>query len=323
MSEGRSATGARGNGGEPDSPAELDSGSWIETIKRVFKEFQRDNVTDWAAALTYYSVLSIFPGLLVLVALLGVLGQHPQTTDAMLEIVADLGPESTVDTLREPIENVTKNSGGAAALLGVGLLGALWSASGYLGAFSRASNAVYEVEEGRPFWKLRPQQVGMTLLMVVLLALLLVSLVVSGPLAESVGDVIGLGSTAVTVWGIVKWPVMILVVAFMFAVLYYWAPNVKQPKFRWISPGGIVAVVVWILASAAFGFYVANFGSYGATYGSLGGMIVFLLWVWITNIAILFGQELNAEVERQREIERDVPGARERIQRPPRDDPED
>jgi membrane protein len=322
VSEARSASSARAAEREPDSPADLGSDSWIETIKRVFGEFQRDNVTDWAAALTYYSVLSIFPGLLVLVALLGVLGQHPQTTDAMLEIVADLGPESTVDTLREPIENVTR-SGGAAALLGVGLIGALWSASGYLGAFTRATNAVNEVEEGRPFWKLRPQQIGMTLLMVVLLALLLVSLVVSGPLAESIGDVIGLGSTAVTVWGIVKWPVMVIVVAFMFAVLYYWAPNVKQPKFRWISPGSVVAVVVWIVASAAFGFYVANFGSYGATYGSLGGMIVFLLWVWITNIAILFGQELNAEVERQREIERGVPGAREQIQQPRRDDPSD
>ena len=294
-----------------------------ETLKRTFKRFQEDNGTDWAAALTYYSVLSIFPGLLVLVALLGVLGQHPQTTDAMLEIVSDLGPESAVDTLREPIESVTRTAGGAAALLGVGLLGALWSASGYLGAFTRASNAVYEVEEGRPFWKLRPQQIGMTILMVVMLALLLVGLVVTGPLARAVGDVVGLGEAAVTIWGIVKWPVMIAIVTTMFAALYYWAPNVEQPKFRWISPGSIVAVLAWILASAAFGLYVANFGSYNATYGSLGGMIVFLLWLWITNNAVLFGQELNAELERQREIERGVPGARDEIRRPPRDDPDD
>lgn len=323
MSDGSLATesGPRSDG--PDSPADLDSGSWVATLKRVFKEFQRDNVTDWAAALTYYAVLSVFPGLLVLVALLGLLGQHPQTTNAMLDIIGDLGPASAVDTFREPIENVTKSGGGAAALLGFGLVGALWSAAGYLGAFTRASNAVYEVEEGRPFWKLRPQQIGMTLLMVVLLALLLIGLVVTGPLAEAVGSVIGVGSTAVTIWGIVKWPVMILVVAFMFAVLYYWAPNIRQPKFRWVSAGSVVAVVIWILASAAFGFYVANFGSYGATYGSLGGVIVFLLWVWLTNIAILFGQELNAEVERQREMERGVPGARRDIQQPPRDDPGD
>jgi membrane protein len=317
------ARGADQRAVEPDSPADLEAGSWAETLKRAFKEFRHDNATDWAAALTYYSVLSIFPGLLVLVALLGVLGQHPQTTNAMLDIVRDLGPESAVDTFEEPIESVTRSEGGAAALLGIGLVGALWSASGYLGAFTRASNAVYEVEEGRSFWKLRPQQIGMTILMVLMLAVLLIGLVVTGPLARSLGDVIGLGETAVTVWGIVKWPVMISIVTTMFAVLYYWAPNVKQPRFRWISPGSIVAVLAWIVASAAFGFYVANFGSYNATYGSLGGMIVFLLWLWISNNALLFGQELNAELERRREIEEGVPGAREEIQRPPRDDPAD
>ncbi len=258
----------------------------------------------------------------MLVSLLGLFGQQPETTDALLDIVDDLGPASAVDTFRDPIENLT-STGGAAAVLSIGLLGAIWSASGYLGAFTRASNAIYEVDEGRPFWKLRPQQVGMTLLMVILLALLLVSLVVSGPLAEAVGDAIGLGSTAVTIWGIVKWPVMILVVSFMFAVLYWWAPNVRQPRFRWVSPGSIVAVLAWILASVGFGFYAANFGSYNATYGSLGGMIVFLLWLWISNNALLFGQELNAELERQREIESGVPGASEEIQAPPHDDPAD
>lgn len=270
------------------------------TLKRAFERFRADNATDWAAALTYYSMLSLFPGLLVLVSLLGLFGQEPETTDALLEIVADLGQQSTVGTLREPIENVTGSGGGAAALLSVGLLAALWSASGYLGAFSRASNVVYEVEEGRPFWKLRPQQVGMTLLMVLLLSFLLIGLVLSGPVAESVGDVIGLGSTAVTVWGIVKWPAMIVIVSFMIAVLYHWAPNVRQPRIRWISAGSVFAVLAWILASAAFGLYVTNFGSYDATYGSLGGVIVFLLWLWISNNALLFGQELNAELERQR-----------------------
>lgn len=306
----------------PDSPAELGRRSWWATLKRAVSEFRADNITDWSAALTYYSVLSVFPGLLVLVSLLGLFGQQPETTDTLLEIVDDLGPASAVDTFREPIENLTA-SGGAAAVLSIGLVGAIWSASGYLGAFSRASNVIYEVDEGRPFWKLRPQQIGMTLLMVVLLALLLVSLVVTGPVAEAVGNAVGLGSTAVTIWGIVKWPVMILVVSFMFAVLYWWAPNVSQPRFRWVSPGSIVAVVAWILASVGFGFYAANFGSYNATYGSLGGMIVFLLWLWISNNALLFGQELNAELERQREIESGVPGASEEIQAPPRDDPAD
>jgi membrane protein len=266
-------------------------------------------------------VLSIFPGAIVLFSLLGVLGQYPDTTDALLDIVGDLGPASTVDTLRGPIEDVTRDSGSAAALLGVGTITAIWSASGYLGAFARASNAIYEVEEGRPFWKLRPQQVGMTIVMIVLVAILGIGLVISGPVAESVGDVIGVGSTAVTIWGIAKWPVMILLVAFICALLFYWAPNIEQPRFRWISPGSLFAVGVWILASALFGLYVANFSSYSATYGSLGGIVAFLLWIWISNNALLLGQELNAELERQREIEIGVPGAEERIQRPPRDEP--
>ena len=306
----------------PESPTDLGKRSWLETGKRAFKEFQHDNITDWSAALTYYAILSVFPGLLVLVSLLGVFGNGEETTDAMLDIVADLGPSSAVDTLRPPIEKLTSASGAAAAL-SVGLVGALWSASGYLGAFSRASNAIYEVEEGRPFWKMRPQQLGMTLLIVILLALLLLSLVVTGPVAQAIGDAVGLGDTAVTVWEIAKWPVMVLAISFMFAMLYWWAPNVKQPKFRWVTPGSLLAVVTWILLSALFGLYVASFGNYNATYGSLGGVIVFLLWLWISNNALLFGQELNAELERQREIEGDVPGAKQEIQAPPKDDPDD
>ena len=268
-------------------------------------------------------MLSVFPGIIVLFSLLGVLGQYPETTNALLDIIGDLGPASTVDTLRGPIEDVTRDTGGAAALLGVGTLGAIWSASGYLGAFARASNAIYEVEEGRPFWKMRPQQVGMTILMISLLAILMISLVISGPVAQSVGNVIGVGDTAVTVWGIAKWPVMVLIVAFICALLFYWAPNIEQPKFRWISPGSLFAVIVWILASGLFALYVSNFSSYSATYGSLGGIVSFLLWIWISNNALLLGQELNAELERQREIEAGVPGAEEAIQAPMRDAPDD
>ncbi len=308
---------------QPESPTDLSKRSWTATIKRAFSEFRDDDATDWAAALTYYSVLSVFPGIIVLFSLLGVLGQYPQTTNALLNIVADLGPASTVDTLRGPIEDVTRNTGGAAALLGVGTLGAIWSASGYLGAFSRASNVIYEVEEGRPFWKMRPQQVGMTIVMITLLAIVAIGLVVSGPVAQSIGNVIGVGSTAVTVWGIAKWPVMILLVAFICAILFYWAPNVEQPKFRWISPGSLFAVVVWIIASALFAVYVTQFASYSATYGSLGGIVSFLLWIWISNNALLLGQELNAELEREREIVSGVPGAEEKIQAPLRDEPKD
>ena len=319
---GSAGTARLGNAGEPDSPADIGKRGWWATLKRTFKEYQHDNVSDWAAALTYYAVLSLFPGLLVLVSLLGVFGNGEETTDALLDIVSQVGPASAVDTFRGPIEDVTESSSGAGLALIVGLVGAIWSASGYLGAFARASNAVYEVEEGRPFWKLRPQQIAMTVLMVLLLTLVSIGLVVSGPVAEAVGDVIGLGETAVTVWQIAKWPLMVVIVAFMFAVLYWWAPNVKQPKFHWITPGSLFAVVVWIAASALFALYVANFGSYSATYGSLAGVIVFLLWLWITNNAILLGQEMNAELERQREIEKGVPGAEEQIQQPPKDPPD-
>jgi membrane protein len=292
------------------------------TLKRTVRELRDDNLTDWAAALTYYSVLALFPGLIVLVAILGLVGQHPQTTNALLDIVRDVGPASAVDTFRGPIESVVKSNGGAGALLGVGLLVAIWSASGYIGAFMRAMNAIYEVEEGRPFWKRRPLQIVITVAMVLLLALVAVSIVVTGPLARAIGDQIGLGDTAITIWNIAKWPVIVAVVMGMFTVLYYVAPNVRQPRLRWVTPGGIVAVILWLLASAGFGVYVANFGSYDKTYGSLGGVIVFLVWLWLSNLALLFGAEFDAELERSRELAAGLP-AEESLQLPERDPPND
>jgi membrane protein len=273
------------------------------------REFREDNLTDWAAALTYYAILSLFPALIVLVALIGLLGQYPQTTNAILDIIDKLGPSSAVDTFRTPIEGVVKNKGGAGALLGVGLLAAMWSASGYIGAFTRASNAIYEVQESRSFWKLRPLQVLITLIAVVLVGLLAIALVLTGDLARAVGDEIGVGDTAVSAWSIAKWPVLLIIVMTIISGLYYIAPNVRQPGFRWITPGGVIAVVLWILASAGFALYVSHFGSYNKTYGSLGAVIVFLIWLWITNIAILFGAEFNSELERSRQIEAGVPGA--------------
>jgi membrane protein len=271
------------------------------------REFREDNLTDWAAALTYYAVLSIFPALIVLVALVGLLGQYPQTTNSILDIIDKLGPSSTVDTFRGPIEGVVKSKGGAGALLGVGLVAALWSASGYIGVFTRASNAIYEVEESRPFWKLRPLQVLITLIAVVVVALLAIALVLTGDLARAVGDEIGVGDTAVSVWSIAKWPVLLILVMTIISGLYYIAPNVRQAGFRWITPGGVIAVVLWVLASVGFALYVSHFGSYNKTYGSLGAVIVFLIWLWITNIAILFGAEFNSELERSRQIEAGVP----------------
>jgi membrane protein len=284
----------------PRGPTDLSGRSWLQALKRAFQSFREDNATDWAAGLTYYAVLSVFPGIIVLFSLLGVFGSYPQTADALLDIVADLGPASAVDTLTGPIEDVTSSSGTAGALLGFGTLAAIWAASGYLGAFARASNAIYGVEEDRPFWKLRPQQVGVTVVLLVFAALIAVGLVISGPVARSIGDVIGVGSTAVDIWNIAKWPVMIVLVAVMLAILFYWAPDLEAKRFRWISPGSFFAVIIVIVASALFAFYVANFGSYSATYGSLGGIIVFLLWLWIANNGLLLGQELNAQLDRAR-----------------------
>jgi membrane protein len=293
-----------------------------ETLKRTISEVRDDNLTDWAAALTYYSVLALFPGLIVLVAILGLAGQHPETTNALLDIVRDVGPASAVDTFRGPIESVVKSSGGAGALLGLGLLAAVWSASGYIGAFTRACNVIYEVEEGRPFWKLRPLQIAITIAMVLLLALVAVAIVVTGPLAESVGNVIGLGDTTVTIWDIAKWPVIVVIVMGMFTVLYYIAPNVRQPRLRWVTPGGVIAVLAWLVASLGFGLYVANFGSYDKTYGSLGGVVIFLVWLWLSNLAILFGAEFDAELERSRQLEAGLP-AEDVLQLPEREPPKD
>jgi membrane protein len=307
----------------PESPTDLRKRSWWQTIKRTAREFSDDNLTDWAAALTYYGLLALFPALLVLTALLGLLGEYPRTTNAVFKILTDAGvDQNTVKSVKGPIEGVIRSKGGAGALLGFGLLLALWSASSYIGAFIRAANAVYEIKEGRPFWKLRPLQVLITLVGTMLLALVLVAIVVSGSLAKAIGKAIGLGDTAVTIWNIAKWPVILLIVMGMVAVLYYLAPNVRHPKFRWVSPGGVVAVVLWIVATVGFFFYVTNFGSYNKTYGTLGGLIALLVWMWISNLALLFGVEFDAELERSRELEAGLPAER-NIQLEPRQAPKD
>jgi membrane protein len=303
------------------SPTDIPGPGWLAVLKRTAKEFKEDNLTDWAAALTYYAVLALFPALLALVALVGIFGQYPQTTNALLDIARQVsGNDSALNGLKDTIDGIVRNKGGAGALLGLGLAGALWSASGYIGAFMRASNAIYEVPEGRPFWKLRPLQVVVTLGIVLLVALLLISLVVTGPVAKAIGDQVGLGSTAVTIYQIAKWPIMAAVVLVILALLYYAAPSARLPRIQWLSPGAIVALVIWIVASAAFGFYVAKFGSYNKTYGTLGGAIALLVWMWITNLAVLFGQELNAEIERERELTAGMPAERE-LQLAPRGRP--
>jgi membrane protein len=314
----RAPEGRNGRREAPEGPGDLKTRGWWAVLKRTVREFRDDNLTDWAAALTYYTVLAIFPALIALVSILGLFGQNPQTTNALLDIIDKVGPSSAVDTFKGPIEGLINNKSDAGILLVIGLATALWSASSYVGAFMRASNAIYEREEGRPFWKLRPTQLLVTLVMVLLLALVGVAVVVTGPLASAIAGPIGLGGTAVTVWNIAKWPVLLVVVTLMLAILYYWTPNVRHPKFRWITPGSILAVIIWILASAAFAVYVANFGSYNKTYGSLGGVVIGLIWLWISNIAVLLGQELNAELERERELQSGDRRAHEGIQLEPR-----
>jgi membrane protein len=293
----------------PASPAKLSKRSWGGVLKRTLKEFKEDKLTDWAAALTYYGVLSIFPLLLVLVSILGLVGQS--ATQPLIDNVGKVAPGPAKDIVTSAIQNLQQSKGSAGILFIVGLAGALWSASGYIAAFMRASNAIWDVEEGRPVWKTIPLRLVITLITVVLLAVMALAVVLTGPLAEQVGNVVGLGSTAVTVWDIAKWPVLIVIVSFMFAFLYWAAPNVRHPRFQWVSPGGLLAVLLWIVASAAFAFYVANFGSYNKTYGALGGVIIFLVWLWISNTVILLGAEFNAEIERGRQIEAGRPAEKE------------
>ena len=316
MSEGKRArTDVRESA--PDSPTDLTKPSWKYVGRKTLREFSDDQCTDLAAALTYYSVLALFPAAIALLSLVGLVGQRPTTVDTLLQILRDMGASGAADTVEPTLTQLSQSTGAGWGLL-IGLLVALWSASGYVNAFGRGLNRIYEVREGRPIWKLRPMMLLVTLLTVVLAALVALALVLTGPAAQAVGDAIGIGSTALTIWNIAKWPVMLAVVVVIVALLYYATPNVKQPKFRWISIGALVAIVVWVAASAAFGFYVANFASYDKTYGSLAGVIGFLLWLWITNLALLFGAELDAELERGRELQAGLP-AEEVIQLPARD----
>jgi membrane protein len=304
-----------GNGPAPEGPTDIQGRGWWAVVKRTVKEFREDNLTDWAAALTYYGVLALFPALIALVSIVGLLGKS--TVDDLKENIGAIPSAGQAkDIILKTIDSLADKPSAAGIAFVIGLAIALWSASGYVGAFIRASNAIYETGEGRPFYKLRPLQIGITLVMLILITLTLAAIVITGPVTERVGQAIGLGNTGQTIFDIVKWPVILLVVSFMFSLLYYAAPNVKQPSFKWFTPGGLLAVVIWLAASAAFGLYV-NFFPNNKTYGSFGGVIVFLTWLWISNIAVLLGQEMNAELERQRELDAGLPAEKE-IQLPPR-----
>ena len=296
--------------------------SLLATLKRTVAEFQEDNLSDWAAALTYYGLLSLFPMLIALVSIVGLFGDPQSTTQTVTDIVTRIGPESGAETYSGPIQSITSNRSSAGVLFVLGIATALWSASGYVGAFIRASNVIYETEEGRPFWKLRPLQVGVTFVMVLMVACVLLALVLTGPVVRAVADPLGVGGSAVTAWNYAKWPILAALFVLMIDLLYYASPNAKMRGFVWLTPGAVLALAIWGLASVGFALFVANFGSYDKTYGTLGGVVVLLIWIWITNVAILLGHELNAERERSAEIAEGVPRAEKEIQLEPREEPD-
>jgi membrane protein len=300
------------------APAGVGAGTGrLATLKRAAKEFSEDNMTDSAAALTYYGLLSLFPALIALVSIIGLVGNPQSTISTVTQIVHKISPSAST----APFDAVIKQKSASGIFFIAGLAVALWSASSYVGAFMRASNIVWETPEGRKFYRLRPLQILVTLIMILLLAAVLLAIVLTGPVVSAIAGPLGIGSTAVTIWNIAKWPVLLAVVMVMFGVLYHFSPNVKMPSFKWVTPGAVVAVVVWIIASAAFAFYVANFGSYNKTYGTLGGVVALLVWMWITNCVLLFGMEINAERERSAELEAGVPRAEKEIQLEPRATP--
>ncbi len=287
------------------------------TIKRTLKEFSEDNLTDWAAALTYYGVLALFPALIALLSLVGLLVDPRTLTDALTAVV----PGQAARTLAPVVNQLAGNSAPVGFGLILGLAGAVWSASGYVGAFTRAANVVYETPEGRKIWKLKPLQLLVTLIGILFAAVIVAMLVLSGPVVDAVGQALGVGQTALTIWNVVKWPVMVVILGLMIAVLYYSTPNVKLRGFKWVSPGAGVAILVAVVASALFAFYVGNFGSYNKTYGALAGVVIFLIWFWLINLALLFGIEFDAEVERTKELKEGVPRADKEIQLDARDEP--
>jgi membrane protein len=288
----------------PDSPTELNKPSIWSVLKRARVEFSNDNVTDLAAALTYYGLMAVVPGLIVLVSIIGLTGANSQQ---LMTQVTSVAPGSAAKVIQTLIRQAQQHHSGAGVAFIAGLVVALWSASGYVAAFMRAANRVYDIGEGRPIWKTAPLRLGITLFAVVMLVAMAAIVVVTGSVARTVGDAIGVGSTAVTVWDIAKWPVLIVLISILLAVLFWAAPNAKQAGIKWISPGGVIATVVWLIVSALFALYVSDFSSYNKTYGSLAGLVVFLVWLWLTNVSLLFGLEVNAELERERAIKQGLP----------------
>lgn len=305
MSSSNGSTASVDNDRGPDSPADLPRPSLVAVVRRARQEFRDDHVTDLAAGLTYYAVLSIVPALIVLVAILGLLG--PDASHQVLGQVQNIAPGSSAKFVQTLIIQAQADRTRAGLGAAVGVLVAVWSASGYVAAFMRASNVIYAMGEGRPIWKTLPIRAGVTILAVVVMAAGAVIVVLSGPVAQQVGNLLGAGDAAVLAWNIVKWPVLLVLVSVLLAVLFWASPNARQGNIKWVSPGGVIAVILWIVVSGLFALYVAYFASYDKTYGSLAGVVIFLVWLWLTNVAILLGAEINAELDRARAIAEGLP----------------
>ncbi|UXX96704.1 YihY/virulence factor BrkB family protein [Streptomyces sp. AD2-2] len=300
----------------PDKPSKLPKRSWWAVLKGTVREFQADELADRAAALTYYAVLSLFPALLVLVSLLGIAGKS--ATQQVLDNIEKLAPSSARDIIGGAVRQLQGPGSLGSIVAVVGIVVAVWSASGYIAAFIRSANVVYDMPEGRPVWKVLPIRVGVTVVLLLLTVVSALIVVFTGSLARAAGSAFGVGDATLKVWSIAKWPGLVILVMAMVAILYWAAPNVKGRGFRWITPGSVVALLVWMIASAGFAFYVAHFASYNKTYGTLAGVIVFLVWLWISNIAVLLGLELDAEMARQRAVAGGLPSGEEPYL-PPRD----
>ncbi|MFI7499220.1 YihY/virulence factor BrkB family protein [Streptomyces sp. NPDC049687] len=298
----------------PDKPTDLPKRSWMAVLKGTLKEFKKDELTDRAAALTYYGILALFPALLALVSVLGIVGQS--ATQAVLDNIQKLAPGAAQDILRNAVRQMQGNAGLGSIMAIVGLALAVWSASGYVAAFIRSANAVYDIPEGRPVWKVLPVRVGVTVVLMVMAVISAIIVVFTGGLAREVGTALGVGDAGLTAWSIAKWPVLVVLVTVMIAVLYWATPNARVRGFRWITPGSFLALLIWMIASAGFALYVANFGSYNKTYGALAGVVIFLVWLWITNLAILLGLEFDAELVRQRAVAGGHPAGDEPYVRP-------
>jgi len=301
---------------KPSAPWRLRAATWRYIARKVVREFSEDNCTDSAASLTYYAVLSLFPGLIALVSIIGFFGDAEAATGAIMRVIERLAPESVTETL-DGVVGAIASSPSAGFGFVLGLLGAIWFASRYVGAFGRVLNTVYDIDEGRPFWILKPLNLLVTVVMLACVLGMLILLLISGPVADAIGDAFGLGDTVRSVWNVGKWPVLALLVAATVSVLYYGTPNVRQPRLRWIAVGALLAIGLLAAATVGFTLYVRHFADYDRFYGPLAGIVVFLLWLWIANLALLLGAEVDAEMERGRQLQGGI-AAEEHIQLPPR-----